>query len=419
MNPENSVAKEPATQKQGHAMQKVLLIHAGKIPHYRCPIYRYLAEYLARSDYQLTVLSNGIEPGAPDVDLPLIVQKLDCISILKCVRRLRPESVILFSGFRSLWLFPVITALKMAGVKVIYWGHGINLQKKESLRTMYSLLHAVSDVIILYAPHLKAFVKSKHHHKIFIANNTLNTYALPHINGTPKAQILGRYGIRTEQNVICVGRMQRRKRIMDLVEAFLGIENEKVGLILVGPDSDGMLQAIDHPRIYRLGPLYGREAAELQSASSICCIPGTVGLGIVDAFFYGLPLITEDVDHSPEIMYLKDGVNGFMVPRGDTVQLRGRIRQLLEDRDQLASFSASARATIVNEGHIDGFCNGFLRALNHVCRGAEHAGVVRQPLPRHVESPKVPQLSDVPSQSVADVLSSRVPHRREVDVFQE
>ncbi len=398
-------------------MQKVILIHATRIPHYRFSIYRYLTDYLASAGYQLTVLSRRIEVNRTDSDgLRLVMRRLNTVSILKYVYDVRPQSVILFAGLSSFWLFPVILALRTAGIKVVYWGHGINLQKKGSFRTLYSLLHGASDAIILYAAHLRQFVKTEYRQKVFVANNTLNTNDLPPLLGISKEEILRKYGIDTETNIIFVGRVQKRKRVIDLVEAFKGIESERIGLILVGPDPEGILESVEHPRIYKLGPMYGRDVAELQSASRICCIPGAMGLGIVDAFLHGLPVITEEVSHGPEIMYLENGSNGFIVPKGDVKAIGQRIEDLLTDDEKLASFSRRARETIVKEGHIDGFCAGFVAALNWVCRRPESANNASRSLGRYARSPAIAQVGHTPSRNIVSAPNPRVLGRREIDI---
>lgn len=367
-------------QDGGSMLQRVLLVQAKKVQHYRRPIYAHLSDYLRRAGYELFVLSDDIErKGQTDDGFAFTKQRLNVAGILRYVANLKPKSVILHADLKSPWLFPVIIALRTFGIKVVYWGHGINLQQKEAFRRVYSFLHGASDAILLYADHLREHVKAQYQDKTFVANNTLNIETLPEIVEGPKEHVLRRYGIDTLTNVIFVGRVQQRKRILDLVEAFAGLESDAVGLILIGPDPEGILRGIDHPRIYKLGPLYGHDCAALQAASSLFCIPGTVGLGIVDAFFYGLPLITEDVEHSPEIMYLKDGYNGFMVSRGDVMALRWRIKELVEDSEKLTRFSHNARATIMAEGHIDRFCEGFVEALNHVNRKCRNANDPCQP----------------------------------------
>ena len=46
-------------------MIRVLLLHGGKIPHYRVPIYGYLNSCLRRSGFALTVVADGIQPQNP------------------------------------------------------------------------------------------------------------------------------------------------------------------------------------------------------------------------------------------------------------------------------------------------------------------------------------------------------------------
>jgi glycosyltransferase involved in cell wall biosynthesis len=158
--------------------------------------------------------------------------------------------------------------------------------------------------------------------------------------------------------------MQKRKRIDDLLEAFNLLNLEGAGLILVGPDTDGILQTIQNPAVYKLGEIYGEEILNLLAIADVYCLPGHVGLSIVDAFYFGLPLVTENVDHAPEIMYLRDGKNGFMVEKGDIEGLAQKLRLLLTDDSLREKFSNAAQQEIFTNGHIDNLCQGFLDAIN-------------------------------------------------------
>ena len=102
---------------------------------------------------------------------------------------------------------------------------------------------------------------------------------------------------------------------------------------------------------------------DLLSAADIYCIPGAVGLSIVDAFHCGLPLVTEEGDESAEMMYLKDGRNGFIVPRGDIPALADKLLLLLDNDELRKRFSNEARREISENGHIDKLCEGFRDAL--------------------------------------------------------
>ena len=62
--------------------------------------------------------------------------------------------------------------------------------------------------------------------------------------------------------------------------------------------------------------------------ADIFSIPGKVGLGVTQAFYWGLPIVTERVLHSPEIIYVKDGVTvGIGTGDGNYVVFAGRLSQ--------------------------------------------------------------------------------------------
>jgi glycosyltransferase involved in cell wall biosynthesis len=351
-------------------MIKVLLINQEKIPHYRISAYNYLAAYLARQGFDLTIVSEGVQEGnTHKIEFKHKEISLTFPKIAKAILELDPEVVIYWVRLRHLYLFPMILYVKLLGKKAIYWGHGIDLYSDEALwlkKFANDIEYGISDALILYGEHLKKYVKRRHHHKTFIANNTLyfNEYK-PGQND--KAGILKKYGIRTSKNIIYMGRMQRRKRLEDLFSAFKLIKRPDVGLILVGPDRDGILDEIQGDNVYKLGSIYGDDRLDLLAASDVFCMPGPVGLSIVDSFYCGLPIVTEAGDESPESMYLKNGINGFIVPKGDVKQLAARLLLLLEDNKLRDQFAQAAKTEISTNGHIDRMCEGFSNSLRFVC----------------------------------------------------
>ena len=350
-------------------MKKVLLINQNKTPHYRIGVYNYLSAYLNNENYILTVVSEGIQAGTDQhVEYDQKCVSLDLFSLLKVINETNPDVIIYWINLKNLYLFPLLLWLKLSNRKIIYWGHGIDLLGKRFLRLKYlaySIEHRISDAIILYGNHLRTNVQSRFQDKIFIANNTLNfdDYQFDH---SQKSRILEQYKITTRKNVICIGRMQKRKRLDHLYRAFGLLNRKDVGLIFVGPDEDGILHDINGENIYKIPPIYGKERLDLLSASDVFCLPGAIGLSIVDAFYCGLPIVTEDGDMSPEIMYLKNGVNGFIVPQGDIEQLAAKLDLLLTDDVLREKFSQASQREIMTNGHIEVMCKGFLNALRYI-----------------------------------------------------
>jgi glycosyltransferase involved in cell wall biosynthesis len=351
-------------------MIRVLLIHAGIIPQYRVPIYGYLSKYLKRYGFDLIVASDGIQHDNPfKITFRNVEGRLSVSRIVSLVVRHRVYVIIDYMELRHRYLFPTYIIMKgFLRRKMIYWGQGRDLLHVNSKikNFAYAIEQFLSDAIILYADHLKKYVPRRFHEKTYIANNTLYIRYRGLPSESTKERIFSKYGIKTKKNIICIGRMQKRKLVDHLFEAFLQMNRPDIGLILVGPDPDKILDNIEGENVYKLGPIYGEKIYELLSSADVYCLPGAVGLSIVDAFYCGLPFVTEEGDESAEIMYLKDGVNGFIVPKGDIIQMSQKILNLLNNEDMRKRFSSAARQEILINGNMDKFCFGFLKALIHV-----------------------------------------------------
>jgi glycosyltransferase involved in cell wall biosynthesis len=351
-------------------MIRVLLVHAGLIPHYRIPIYGYLSKYLKRYGFEVTVASDGVQAGTQDpIEFPFAPMHLSALNIARFIQRQQINIIIDFMELKHRYLFP--TYLIAKGIlrrKMVYWGQGRDLldPKKKIKNLAYAAEQAMCNAIILYAEHLKKYVPKIFHKKVFIANNTLHlTYkGLP--LGVTRENVLAEYGISTKKNIICIGRMQKRKRLDQLVRALVYLNRKDIGLILVGPDPDGVLDKIEGDNIFKLAPIYGDKKLALLYSADVYCLPGAVGLSIVDAFYCGLPFVTEEGDESAETMYLRNGINGFIVPKDNIPLLSQKLLLLLDDDELRRRFSDAAKREIEENGNIDIFCSGFKDALFYV-----------------------------------------------------
>ncbi len=123
-----------------------------------------------------------------------------------------------------------------------------------------------------------------------------------------------------------------------------------------------------HNWIHYLGPLFGGEKALCFRMSDIFLMPGLVGLAILDSFAGALPFFTTASSaHGPEIDYLDDGVNGFMVEPNARVYADTVIR-VLHDPALLQSLkdgaARSANAYTI-ENMAENFRSGICSCLQH------------------------------------------------------
>lgn len=349
-------------------MKNILLINKEKIPHYRVPVYNYLSRYLEKYNFILTVVAEGIqEANFHNIRFQYREIHLGFTTLMKLFVNIKPACAIFWVD-PQLYIFPVLFISKLLKIRVIHWGHRRPMPPHAFIKKLvYNFEHWIDDAVILYAEQLRKYVFNRFQSKTFIANNTLNLAEYQPLS-LSKEDVKRKYGIYTRKNIIYMGRMQRRKFLDHLILAFHTLDMKEVGLILVGPDNDGILKNVEGGNIYKIGPVYGEESLYLLSASDVYCMPGSIGLSIVDAFYCGLPVVTEDVVHGPEIIYLKDGINGYIIPKGNIPLLTAKLRLLLMDDALRERFSQAARKEIMTSGHIDRMCEGFRNALQYVCK---------------------------------------------------
>ena len=172
---------------------------------------------------------------------------------------------------------------------------------------------------------------------------------------------------------VYIGGLYAEKRVPFLLEAARAVRAQvpDFQLIVIGGGVDAHLvqaAAASEPWIHALGPMFGREKTLVASLGKVFLMPGLVGLGVLDSFAYGMPMVTCDLPfHSPEIDYLKDGVNGVMVRNAGSVDdYAGAVARVLTDDAHRAMLTANAAEAIGDytiEGMAERFADGVIQAL--------------------------------------------------------
>ena len=115
-----------------------------------------------------------------------------------------------------------------------------------------------------------------------------------------------------------------------------------------------------------MGGVRGERKAQLLAAADLMLNPGLVGLGILDAFVAGLPMLTTDCGlHSPEIAYLQSGDNGLMTT-DDMAKFVDAVVSLLQDPAMAQRLQAGAlrAGELYSIEHMsDRFCAGIQDCL--------------------------------------------------------
>jgi glycosyltransferase involved in cell wall biosynthesis len=101
--------------------------------------------------------------------------------------------------------------------------------------------------------------------------------------------------------------------------------------------------------------------AEIFLLSDLYCIPGALGLGIVEAIYWGLPVLTMNVKHGPEFYYLKNGFNSFIAR--DRKEMELMLDELIFNDEKRLSLSKNAKQIYNSEASLERMFEGFILQL--------------------------------------------------------
>ena len=348
-------------------MKKVLLI-SNRVMHYRVSIYNYFCRMFKEYEWDFIVRSNELQKKNPHIlEFDFREVSFKFLNYTREIKEINPDIVICFLHLRDIIIWPLALWLKFKKIPVIFWTKGLNLDNPTDKFSflLYKCMHAAFDRIILYSQHEVKYIKEKHRHKIYAANNTLNFEDFPEITES-KEQIKKDLDIPFQKIVLSVGRMDEgggRKKIDHLIEVFTGINLKEVGLVIVGSGmNNGLLEKMNKENTLYLGEIYDPQHLQISrifKMADVFSLPGHVGLGLVQAFYWGLPVVTEDGNQPPEIHYLVNGRNGFIVRNGNLSELKEKLLYLLQNDEVRKEFSANARNDIVRDGSIHRMFLGF------------------------------------------------------------
>jgi glycosyltransferase involved in cell wall biosynthesis len=313
---------------------------------------------------------------------------------IKYIIKNKPDVVIGLDNTTQLTEYLTFIMCKLYKIKYIWWTHGYDhlpLKNKflRVAREKYKLFFLrKADVIITFSEYGKEFLVERRVKKenIFVAPNTLDTDKLTYLhnkvqNTFNKIDFVKSHFKKLNENdrniiLLFSGRLNKNKKVENALLALkqlvdsnihaylyiLGDGEEKFNLQALAKE----LQIDDHVNF--AGPVYeDEESSKYFLSGDVFIMPGYVGLAIVHAFAFGLPILTEDVKtHSPEIQYLHHGYNGYFIKENNIEKMADAIKKLYLDENLLQELKSGARQTILQEANIHTMLNGMNQAIQSV-----------------------------------------------------
>ena len=347
------------------------------IPHYRADFYRRI---LASSDFDCHVFCQkavpGLNVGTADHMFPGQVTLLNAVSAANeriawqtlPYYRIRANFDVCFIHGNPRVVSGVLLSLVLRALRmpVVIWGQAHTAgacSVSERIRLAwwraFSNLFVYTDAEVNYLRE-RGFMRQL----ILAMNNGLDQAAIDAAAAkwTPADLIEWRRRVGLEQNVIVLScaRLIPRNRfdlMIDALPRLLEVDPTLTWCVLGdGPErkqlEDRARQRGISQAIQWRGPLYDEDSlAPWFMSSAVLVHPGAVGLTLLHAFGYGLPVVTHDErsQQMPEIAALGDGSNGVLFRQGDVKSLAETLLGVLRAPELRSHLSEAALRTAREE----------------------------------------------------------------------
>jgi glycosyltransferase involved in cell wall biosynthesis len=337
------------------------------IPHYRVDLFKKIVSNRHLSvSIQASPFFNGMYSSdkASFVDL-----NHKCISFLrsslfwqaglKLDPSLSSGDVLIVNGnIRVLSNFPLIFFAKLKKISVINWNHGYSATSSQLGSKIRRFIMKIADYHLLYTEaEVSDYLNMGYDkEKCFYANNTLclNEIDVAIKNNSKKVDLFKlKNDLHSKKILLFCGRL-RKNPSTDLPLLLLTLKNlininDDYRLVIIG-DGESKAELMQyanklliHNYIIWVGAQYNEEYIAPWFLSADCFVyPGSIGLGLMHAFSYGLPVITHDVidGHGPEIAALEENLNGLFFKRYNEKSLLNSIIKYFSKDNTLMKMEA-------------------------------------------------------------------------------
>lgn len=265
--------------------------------------------------------------------------------------------------------------------QIAFWGHGRNMQSNRTHGLKERFKRWTVDKVdwwFAYTESSAALINGIGfpRERTTVVNNAVDTNEMigfcAHVSAIDCQHMREKFGLRNGPTGIYVGSLYHEKRLGFLLEAAQLIQKKISGFQLLivgaGPEKRQIEDAAyRHSWICYAGPLQGREKATALVLADVMLNPGLVGLGILDSFVSGTPMLTTDCNlHSPEISYLQSGINGIMTANDLDTYAATVVTVLsqVEAYDQLRKGALACAHQYTVENMAERYSRGILSCLS-------------------------------------------------------
>ncbi|MEL7472951.1 MAG: glycosyltransferase family 4 protein [Planctomycetota bacterium] len=283
--------------------------------------------------------------------------------------RKKADVIVLPWTTRETMLVPSMLRARAAGVGVVLWGHGYSKNEAGWRRKIRNTITGLAHTIVLYNRSAadRLIDEGLDASRVFVAPNALDQTPIQATrdaclaDGATLEAFQREHGFVRDDGskrpgLLFVSRLERDNRVDRLLDAtaMLGDEGLDPRVVVVGKGEAldelkaqaDRLGIADHCSF--TGAVYGEaELAPWFCSCDLFCYPENIGLSILHAMGYGLPIVTSDrrAAQNPEIETLEHELNGLVYEHGSNRALADALGRLLRDEAFRARLGAEAHRT--------------------------------------------------------------------------
>lgn len=227
-----------------------------------------------------------------------------------------------------------------------------------------------ADVIITNSEYSKNEI-------ISLEINPLKILVLPPGLDREKFKLIPRTELELKPKILYVGNCIPRKGAIYLIEAFSQIERGGFTLHIVGSPKKNpryfkkLKSLVDQLQLRKDVVFHDgvdqEEIKHLYSSSDIFVLPSlkeTFGIVLLEAMYYGLPIITTNISAIPELV--TDGENGLLIPVANSQALAAALSKLIENPDLRRQMGERGRQLVLQSYHWDTTSSKFLSVIQNI-----------------------------------------------------
>jgi len=274
------------------------------------------------------------------------------------IRDLAADHERTFVFMDSRFFVPHVVPMRGKGIHLIYLMHNLHVQPPYNWDSPASRVY---ERVLARIGGLDAMVTLTERQRDDIAarrGRTRNMFVVPNPVDMPPPPAKR---VRDPNQVTILARLARQKRLTHAISAFHrvleAVPSARLDIYGDGPERERLQEEIDRRGLGGSITLRGfdsraGEALWTSSAFLMTSLFEGYPLSTLESMSRGCPVVSYDIKYGPREQ-ITEGVDGFLVPEGDTAQLARRVIELLRSPGLGRRMSAAALRTAQRHGSAD------------------------------------------------------------------